>query len=280
MARIRFTARSVQAMKVPENGRAEYFDESTPGFGIRVSSNGRRSWFVMFRCDGRLERLTIGPAGAGGLSLADARSQAKEALQATFKGRNLAEEKRRGRRAETFRELADRYIEEYAKPNKRSWSRDKEILDRDVLPAIGRLKANKVTRAEVKDLLRAIVNRGAPVLANRTMEVVRRVFNWAIAEEVAQVTANPCVRMLPPGGKNTSRERALSNSEVRAFWEKLGDAGITPSLKLALRFILVTAQRKGEVANAQWGADRRAGARLDYPGGAIQERVGAPRTVI
>lgn len=234
----------------------------------------------MFRCDGRLERLTIGPAGAGGLSLADARSQAKEALQATFKGRNLAEEKRRGRRAETFRELADRYIEEYAKPNKRSWSRDKEILDRDVLPAIGRLKANKVTRAEVKDLLRAIVNRGAPVLANRTMEVVRRVFNWAIAEEVAQVTANPCVRMLPPGGKNTSRERALSNSEVRAFWEKLGDAGITPSLKLALRFILVTAQRKGEVANAQWGADRRAGARLDYPGGAIQERVGAPRTVI
>lgn len=136
MARMRFTARAVQGMvqgiKTPESGRVEYFDETTAGFGVRVSSSGRRSWFVMFRCEGRLERLTIGPAGDEGLSLADARARAKEALQAAAKGRNLAEEKRRGRRAKTFRELADRYIEEYAKPNKRSWWRDKEILERDV----------------------------------------------------------------------------------------------------------------------------------------------------
>jgi integrase len=89
-------------------------------------------------------------------------------------------------------------------------------------------------------------------MANRTMEVIRRVFNWAIAEEIAQVKANPCLQMSPPGGRKTSRERALSESEVKAFWEKLHDAGITPSLKLALRFILVTAQRKGEVAGARW----------------------------
>jgi hypothetical protein len=113
--------------------------------------------------------------------------------------------------------LADRYIEEYAKPNKRSWWRDKEILERDVLPAIGRLKANKVTRADVKVILHGIVNRDAPVMANRTMEVIRRVLNWAIAEEIAQVEANPCLRMPPPGGRKTSRERAPSDREVKTF---------------------------------------------------------------
>jgi integrase len=154
--------------------------------------------------------------------------------------------------AETCRELADRYIEEYAKPNKRSWWRDKETLERDVLPVIGRLKANKVTRADVKVILHGIVNRGAPVMANRTMEVIRRVLNWAIAEEIAQVEANPCLRMPPPGGRKTSRERALSDREVKTFWKKVDGAGITPTLKLALKFILVTAQRKGEVAGARW----------------------------
>lgn len=252
MARIRFTERTLRALKRPASGRLEFFDATTPGFGLRVSASGGRRWFVMFRIDGRLERLTIGPAGDSGLPLADARQRAKDALTAAAKGKNLAAEKRVGRKVETFEELAVRYIEEHAKPRKRSWARDKEILDRDVLPAIGRLKANGVTRADVKAILRGIVARGAPVMANRTFEVVRCVFNWAMREEVGAIIANPCAQMAPPGGEESSRERALSDAEVRAFWGRINDAKITRGVGLALRFILVTAQRKGEVAGARW----------------------------
>ena len=220
----------------------------------------------MFRVDGRLERLTIGPAGDAGLSLADARQQAKDALAAAAKGLNPAEEKRAGRKAETFAELAERYLEEYAKPNKRSWTRDKEILDRDVLPKIGRLRANKVTRADVRELLRGIVARGAPVMANRTFEVVRGVFNWAMREEVAGITVNPCTQMRPPGGEEASRERALSDAEIMAFWTRLDDTGTTPAIRLALRLILVTAQRKGEVACARWEEIDRDAAVWTIPG--------------
>lgn len=252
MARIRFTERTLRALKSPASGRSEFFDATTPGFGLRVSASGGRRWFVMFRIDGRLERLTIGPAGDGGLSLADARQRAKDALNAAAKGKNLAAEKRVGRKVETFEELAARYIEEHAKPSKRSWARDKEILDRDVLPAIGRLKANRVTRADVKAILRGIVARGAPVMANRTLEVVRGVFNWAMREEVGAIITNPCAQMAPPGGEESSRERALSDAEVKAFWGRINKAKITRGIGLALRLILVTAQRKGEVASARW----------------------------
>lgn len=196
--------------------------------------------------------MTLGPAGDGGLSLADARLRAKDALSAAAKGKNLAAEKRVGRKVETFEQLAERYLEEHAKPNKRSWARDKEILDRDVLPKIGSLKANKVTRADVKALLRGIVARDAPVMANRTLEVVRSIFNWALREEVGAIVANPCAQMPPPGGEESSRERALSDAEVKAFWSRLDNAKITLGVSLALRLILVTAQRKGEVAGARW----------------------------
>jgi len=251
VARIRFNERTLRALKRPASERAEYFDETTPGFGLRISPNGGRSWFVMFRAGGRLERLTLGPAGDAGLSLADARQRAKDALAAVAKGSNPAEEKRVGRKAETVAEVAERYIEDHARPKKRSWWRDKEILDRDVLPKIGRLKANAVARSDVRAILRGIVARGAPVAANRTLEVVRGMFNWAMREEIAGITVNPCAQMQPPS-EEKERERALSDAEIAAFWSRLDATGITPAIRLALRFVLVTAQRKGEVAAAQW----------------------------
>jgi integrase len=249
---MRFTARALQAVAPPATGRGEVFDETLPGFGVRISASGRRTWFVMYRCEGSLERLTLGRAGPAGLSLADARAAAREALATVAKGGNPAEAKRRGRKTETFAELAERYLAEHAKPNKKSWRRDEEILNRDVLPAIGRMKANKVGRADVRELLRAVVARGAPVLANRTLEVVRQTFNWALREEIGDIAVNPCLRMPRPGGDETSRERVLSDAEIALFWERLDGAGMSQGTKVALRLVLATGQRKGEVAAARW----------------------------
>ncbi len=263
MASMRFTARSVQAMKPPATGRVEVFDATTPGFGLRVTARGRRTWCVMYRFEGRVERLTIGDAGK--LSLAEARQRAKAVLADASRGVNAAAVKRAGRRAETFGEVAERYLEEHAKPRKRSWRRDQEILDRDVLPAIGRLKANKVGRGDVRAILRAIVGRGAPVMANRTLEVIRAVFNWALREEVGDLAANPCAQMLPPGGAEPSRERALTEAEIATLWTALDGVPVAAGQRLALRLILVTGQRKGEVATARRAEIDRAAAVWTIP---------------
>lgn len=120
-----------------------------------------------------------------------------------------------------------------------------------MLPKIGHRKAKDVTRADVRDILRGIINRGSPVMANRTLEVVRGAFNWAIKEEIANVVANPAQRLEPPG-EEKSRDRVLNEREIRVFWQVLDGLEMSPGVRLALRFILATGQRKGEAAAARW----------------------------
>src|SRR4029077_5067316 len=116
--RMRFTDRSLKALKPPPKPtQLDYFDDSLPGFGLRVSYNGRKSWIVLYRCNGVKGRLTLGRFDVG--PVADARERAREALKAAGKGNDPTADKRRDREAPSFKEVVDRYIEEYAKPNKR-----------------------------------------------------------------------------------------------------------------------------------------------------------------
>src|SRR5205085_653599 len=181
--RMRFTDRGLKSIKPPPNPQQlDYFDDSLPGFGLRVSYNGRKSWIVLYRCNGVKGRLTLGRFEV--LPLAEAREKAREALRAAGNGDDPAAQKHRNREAPTFKELADRYIEEYAKPRKRTWQKDRRLLDNNLIPALGRQKAHAITRADLRSELNKIRNRPAPVEANRTFEVVRRLFNWAIEEEI------------------------------------------------------------------------------------------------
>src|ERR1700730_14601808 len=118
--RTKFTDRSLKAIKPPPRPKQfDYFDEILPGFGLRVSYNGRKSWIVLYRCNGIKGRLTLGRLGV--LPLGDARERAREALKAASQGDDPAVVRDRDREAPTFKQLADRYIEGYAKPRKRTW---------------------------------------------------------------------------------------------------------------------------------------------------------------
>src|SRR4029077_12055761 len=112
--------------KIPARGRVEFFDKSTPGFGLRVTSNGHRSWICLYRYKGQKRRYTIGTYPQ--LGLADAREEAKEVLRRAAKGEDPATEKKRERKAETFREAAALYLEHHAKVKKRTWRADHNIL--------------------------------------------------------------------------------------------------------------------------------------------------------
>src|SRR5262245_47745198 len=117
MPRVRMTERTLQRLRVPSIGQVDYFDQRLPGFGMRVTASGHRSWIVLYRHDGRGRRLTLGAYPA--LGLADARVIAKDAIHRVACGRDPAAEKQVERRAETFAELADEYMERHAKVRKR-----------------------------------------------------------------------------------------------------------------------------------------------------------------
>jgi integrase len=241
-----FTHRWIDTVKAPEKGQTDYFDERTTGLGLRISSAGRKSWFVMYRHAGRLRRYTIGTYPS--LGLADAKERAKELLNDAAKGNDPAADKQISREAPTFGEIAGQYIELYAKPNKRSWKEDQRILDYDLLPKWKNVKAHEIKRRDVIVLLDKMVLR-APIQANRTLALIRKLFNWAISRDL--VEANPCSAVKMPAKEN-QKDRVLTEEEIQIFWREIEGSSMSELTRLCLQLQLVTAQRKGEIVITEW----------------------------
>ena len=114
---------------------------------------------------------------------------------------------------------------------------------------MGRKKAKDIRRRDIVLLLDEIVDRGAAITANRVLAVTRKMFNFAVGRDI--IDASPCVQ-IPAPAKENGRERNLSEDEIKIFWEKLDDAKMSQEIRFALKFLLVTAQRKSEVMTAEW----------------------------
>lgn len=247
MSRLKLTARNVDSIKPPATGRTDYWDTDPKGFGLRVSESGRKTWMTMYRVDGVQRRLTLGTYPA--LSLAGARQKAKDAMQDVSKGVDPSAVKKAGRKAETFKELAAAYLERYAKKRKRSWQKDEKAIERDLNPAFGNRKANSVTRQDVVRLLERIVERGAPIQANRTHEILRRIFNWAIRAGEAEIEVNPAAGIEKPSKEN-QREKVLTDGEIRAVWKAM--EAQTHLMGAMFKMRLITGQRGGEISRMRW----------------------------
>jgi integrase len=146
--------------------------------------------------------------------------------------------------------LVDEYIEKWAKARKRSWKEDERILSKDVLPAWGHRKTREITRRDVIRLLDNIIDRGAGIMAKRTLAVVRKMFNFAVSRDIVPVS--PCLAVRSPAPEQ-HRDRVLTTDEIRALWQGLAGAKMmAEGTKLAIKLQLVTAQRKAEIVSAAW----------------------------
>lgn len=243
-----FTDKMIAALK-PKDVRYERWEGR--GFGIRITPNGAKSWVWVYHFQGRPRRMTFGKFP--GIGLADARIALSQAQKLLDKGEDpglsLVLQRREEREAETVTELVEEYLEKWAKPRKRSAAEDERILRKDVLPVWGRRKAKSIRRRDVIQLLDGIASRGAPIGANRTLAVVRKMFNWAISRDI--VAVSPC-HMVKAPAKENRRDRVLNHVEIKRFWNELDAAAMSRTVQLALRFQLATAQRRGEVISAEW----------------------------
>ncbi len=253
MAKKKLTDRAVKLLK-PGSERFEVWDSSAPGFGVRVSPAGRKSFIYLYRFEGRPRRMTLGVYPR--MSLATARTRQAEARELLEeKGRDpgaeLVKTKRANREAPTVNDLADDYIERWAKPRKRSWKEDERKLKRDICPVIGHKKAEAVTRRDIRDILNAVMKRGAPIAANRTLAVMRKMFRWGVSEDI--LPHNPCEAIQAPAEEN-QRDRVLDEDEIKTLWAQLDgdDISMHPRIRLCLKLMLVTAQRRTEMATARW----------------------------
>jgi integrase len=239
------TARWVQGVAAPEHGQVEYFDSKIPGFALRVTSAGVKSWTLVYRYQGRVRRWTLGRYPD--LSLADARDKAADARRDIAHGGDPAGEKQLRRHAPTVADIVQQYLTLYAKVHKRSWRQDTRIFQAEVLPHWGTRPASSITRREVLLLLDTIMERQAPVMANRLLAVIRKMYNWAISRDL--VEHNPCL-MVPAPGKEQARDRVLTLDEVRQVWEAC--AAIRAHSGAIFQLQILTAQRVGEVRLLRW----------------------------
>lgn len=242
MPRKNLTTKFVDSIKVET--RAEFWDETMRGLTLRVSPSGAKSWSLVWTAEDGKKRLTLGNYPA--MDLAGARQRALSELKLISDGDDPSKRKAGRKAIKTFGDLADAYVERYAKPNKRTWAEDDRILKRDVRPFIGdETKIDTITRRDILDVLDRKIDEGKPIASRVVLAVVRKLFNWATAEDF--LPASP-VAGVKPRAKPQSRDRVLNDDEIRHVWQTLDKATLTERTRRTVRLCFLTGQRVSEVA--------------------------------
>jgi integrase len=252
---IKLTQPAVEKLKPPVSGRIEYWDSQLPGFGLRISESGRKTWVAMYRVGGKLIRETIGTVAIID-NVADARDRARQSMQKAQAGISPIAERRTREQAarterlpDTFRAVAARYVQRYAMKNTKpsTWNELRRQLEVDVYPTWGERPIGSITRQDVAELLDGIADRGSPVQANRTLARLKTLFRWALDQEV--ISADPTIRVRKVV-KEAARDRVLSDKEIVYFWK--GCEALGWPFGPMFRLLLLTAQRRDEVGGAKW----------------------------
>jgi len=247
MNRIRFTDAKIQAEK-PGNKRRIISGEN--GLGLRVTTKGKKSFIFQYRFHGIQKLLTIGNYPQ--ISLQKANEKLNHAKQILLKdedpGAQNIEQKKREKEAPTVTEFIEEFIEKHSKPNKKTWAEDQRVLLKEIAPVIGYRKMKDVRKREIISILDSMVARGVGAMANRTLNVVSKMFNFAESRDVIEIS--PCIR-IPAPAKKIARDRVLKEAEIKQFWEALEISQMSQSNKWVLMLLLITLQRRGETVMAQ-----------------------------
>ena len=247
---INFTVRKLESIK-PEATRVDYYDDSLPGFVLRVTPGGDKTFSVMYRIGGLRRRYTIGAFPV--MELATARDRAKDALELVRHGIDPAEEHERREEAEvarriegfTFEMLAKQFLREHVEKLRSAYEVNRSF-DQYLLPQFGKIKARELKRAAVRDYLDGMA-KTRPVMANRCLAYIRKMYNWALSKDLVEF--NP-VTAIPRPGSEQQRDRVLTEDEIKAIWKALDLE--KPIMAATFRLRLLTAQRGGEVCSMRW----------------------------
>ncbi|WP_439816539.1 tyrosine-type recombinase/integrase [Zavarzinia sp. CC-PAN008] len=247
-----------------KGNRTEVWDALIRGLGVRVTDSGRKSFVLMRRVDGKLTRVTLGQYPA--MSLKAARDAASAAVQQMAGGVNPTAEKRARKAAaaalerSTVAHVVADFDELYLQKATRSAAETRRTLDRFAVEAWGDRQLSSITIGDVHALLDKIAAgkfedaegemRGGPVMANRALAALGKLFSWSVNR--GKLAASPIPRgMEKPGGKEAPRERVLTADEIEAVWKAATADGYP--FGPAVKIMLLTGQRRDEVGEMTWG---------------------------
>ena len=249
MPRIKLTKSAIDALRTPSSD-VVYWDAASPGFGVKVTPQGRKVFVVLYRIGGagaRVGKYTIAPYGR--VTLHQARVAAQKVFAAKLEGRDAAAEKREAKRrvvADRVDDLLESFIAQRLSKN-RSVAEISRLLRREVgKPWAGR-SIHEITKRDVVEVVSAIEQRGAPGTANKTLKSIKTFLHWCVGRAVLDRSPAEGV---PLPAKEVARDRVLNDEELAQVIlaaRKIGGpyGGIVELLAL-------TGQRREEVAGLPW----------------------------
>lgn len=220
-----------------------------------AARNGRASWILRFRINGRSREKVLGRYPE--LSLKSAREQARKDREEIERGVDVAAakqaDKARLTETQTMRELGQLWLARYIEPRYKHPDVVARVLRNHIFPVIGMLAPKDVQPMHVDQVLHRIVASGAPTVANDALRYMVRMFKMAVRNH--WIDRNPAADFEPAdaGGKETPRDRFLTLAEIEKLAGSMKD---TPNFgrenELAVWLLLALCVRKMELLSARW----------------------------
>lgn len=261
----------VAALPIPPKGnKLHYFSGATlqgkkapSGFAVRVTSAGTKSFVWFHRVAGKAYLETLGRWDenhkGGDLTVLAAIMAAQGRAKAVRndddprpeRTRRLEDGSKPG--GETIADLLDEFVQRYVEKEAklRSAHTISRTFERLVKPAIGHHAVTDLRRSHVVKMLDTIADEHGPVMADRTLALIRKAFNWRAArdDDFHPPIAKGMARTKP---KERARSRILSDDEIRDLWAALDTMAEPTCYPAFVRTLLLTASRRDEAANMRW----------------------------
>ncbi len=243
----------------------ERFEGRSDGNGLYLSYRENYQtpvWRFRYKFSGKARAMLIGSYAE--LSLAKARETVKELSARVALGYDVAGEKQQ-RKADALAkidaeknamrvsQLAAEYFERQILPRWKHPDILRRRIDKDINPCIGNMKVEDVKPRHIDDMLKGIVDRGAPTIATDVLRWTRRIFDYGIKRHALEV--NPCsaFEISDAGGKEVSRDRWLSRDKLVKLFDAMRTAkGFSRQNELTFKLLLALCVRKMELCAAQW----------------------------
>jgi integrase len=225
------------------------------GFGVRVTAHGSRSFIINYRIRHREYRYTIG--AFPDWSVLKAVREARNLRQRIDRGENPLNDRAPTPSTKMVAAVLDEFVERYVEREAKLRSADyiKRAFEQLVKPRIGKIGVYELRRSDVAQMLDIIADERGLVMADQTLAYLRKAFNWYAGKD--DEFRSPIVRgMSRTKPRERARTRVLSDDEIRIIWPVLEGAGIFGAL---VKTLLLTAQRRDEVASMSWAEIGRDG---------------------
>ncbi|MBG2865024.1 tyrosine-type recombinase/integrase [Proteus mirabilis] len=224
------------------------------GLYVAVTKSGVISFRYDYRFNGRRETVTFGRYSADGITLAEARAELIEAKRLLNAGISPASKKRDGIESKkigtVFKDYTVNFLNDaqYADSTR---AMKEAIIEKEIYPVFGKLQLEEITTPRLRALCEKIKDRGAKATALQVREIVGSVFTYAI--DRGYEISNPADAIKASSiGTFQARERAMSPKEIGILFRELENYSCYPTLKLAVKFVLLTLVRKSEFIHATW----------------------------